>query len=467
MKGHVRPARDKNGNIIKGVYDVVLDIGVDPYTGKRKQKWKRIHGYKEAHQYKRDRIRELEQGVYIADDKMTFGEFALRWLENYAKGKRNSTYESYEMLVKSHFIPAFGHLRLRNINAEVLNNYYQEKLKNGRLDRTGKPTGEPLSPSTVNYHHRVLRRMLKSAVKANLIPRNPTEDAEPPPKNANPRRHFLTSKEARRFLEVARESNSRYYTLYLAAVTTGMRAGELLGWRWSDIDLDRASARVIQTLEKAGREPVFGITKSNAGRHILLVPELVEALRQWKRVVDEERIMLGEKYRDYDLVFTVPGGAPIHDGNLARRDYKPLLEKAGLPPIRFHDLRHSAASILLEMGVHPKIVAEMLGHSQINITMDIYSHAIPGLQKVAVEKMEEALFGDYATRLINVHGIAEKTGLDVQDVLTCLKAFESAGLIDPKRLSKVTESRAATSRPRTHNRPPWLGLHNHRASRLT
>src|SRR5690606_24522579 len=115
--------------------------------------------------------------------------------------------------------------------------------------------------------------------------------------------------------------------------------------------------------------------KSNAGRHILLVPELVAALRELKQKVEEERELMGDSYRDYDLVFTVPGGAPIDKGNLARRDFKPLLERAGLPSIRFHDLRHSAASILLEMEVHPKIVAEMLGHSQISITMDIYSHA--------------------------------------------------------------------------------------------
>lgn len=393
MQGHVRQARRKDGTIIKGTYDVVIDIGRDPVSGRRKQKWKRIHGWKEAHQYLREKIRELEQGTYVADDKITFGEFALKWLQNYARGKRNSTFESYEMIVKKHLIPAIGHLRLRSINAEVLNGYYQQKLRAGRLDRNGRPSGEPLSPSTVNYHHRVLRRILSSAVKANLIPQNPAEKAEPPTKSEQPKRNFLTAQEARHFLRVAKESGSRYYPLYLAALTTGMRAGELFGWRWSDVNLENASARVIQTLEKPGKNPVFGITKSNAGRHILLVPELVAALRELKQKVEEERELMGDSYRDYDLVFTVPGGAPIDKGNLARRDFKPLLERAGLPSIRFHDLRHSAASILLEMGVHPKIVAEMLGHSQISITMDIYSHAIPGLQKVAVEKMGEALFG--------------------------------------------------------------------------
>lgn len=274
-----------------------------------------------------------------------------------------------------------------------MNEYYQSKLKGGRLDRKGKPTGNPLSPTTVNYHHRVLRLIFKSALSSRIISHNPALEAEPPSKNPNPKRNFLTSQEARHFLAAAKAAGSRYYPLYLAALTTGMREGELFGWRWSDIDLERGSARVIQTLEKPGREPVFGITKSNAGRHILLVPELVEALRDWREQVEEEKRLFGEQYRDYGLVFTVPGGAPIDKGNLARRDFKPLLKRAGLPDIRFHDLRHSTASILLEMGVNPKIVQELLGHSQISITMDIYSHAIPGLQKEAVKKMKQALFG--------------------------------------------------------------------------
>lgn len=117
MQGHVRPAKRKDGTIIKGVYDVVYDVGIDPVTGRRKQKWKRIHGWKEAHQYLRERIKEIEQGTYASDDKVTFGEFALRWLEGQADDKRNSTRESYEMIVKQHLIPALGHLRLRAITS--------------------------------------------------------------------------------------------------------------------------------------------------------------------------------------------------------------------------------------------------------------------------------------------------------------------------------------------------------------
>lgn len=404
MKGHVRQAKDKTGRTLRGVWDTVIDIGVDPITGKRKQQWKRVRGTKEqAQEYVDARVREITLGIHTVDDKVTFGAFALKWLEDHAEHRRTRTYISYEMIVKRHLIPFMGHYRLRALSDEVIRDYYRHALTKGKLDRQGKPTGERLSSTTVNGHHRILSMILDEAYRRHLVVRNVAQDVKPPPKGRHQSK-FLSAAQVRKLLAAAKERRSRFLPLYVATVTTGMRAGELYGWRWEDIDLERGVGRILEALEKPGHNPVVDLTKSNAGRPILLVPTLVETLKEWKAKQEEEKALYGAEYQDYGLVFTVADGSPIHHGNLTRRDFKPLLEAAGLPDIRFHELRHSAASILLEMGVHPKIVAEILGHSTTKLTTDTYSHAVVGLQSVAVEAMEKALFGSNADQTTDGNG---------------------------------------------------------------
>ncbi len=309
MRGSVRPAKDKQGNVIKGAYDVIYDLPPDPTTHKRQQKWKRIYGTRrQADAYLNERIQEIEGGTYREPSKISFGEYATQWLDDLS-GLKNSTDESYERTVKKHLIPAMGHIRLRAVDAEALKNYKRFALTEGKRDRKGKLTGEGLSDTSVNNHFRILNLILKSAHREHLIPRNPVQDIDPPPKNKNPKRSFLAVEQARKLLDTAKEQRSRYYTLYLAALTTGMRSAELLGWRWSDINLSKRTVIVYQTLEKSGRHPVFGVTKSKARWQIVLVPELAVALAAWREVQEEEQRLLGEKYRDYGLVFTVPGGA--------------------------------------------------------------------------------------------------------------------------------------------------------------
>jgi integrase len=164
-------------------------------------------------------------------------------------------------------------------------------------------------------------------------------------------------------------------------ITTGMRQGELLGLRWQDVDLAGGTTMVQQTLHRAGANPVFGRPKTERSRRrIVPLPELVSALTLLHVTQSAERVEAGDTWRDYGLVFTVPGGAPISQSNLRKRDLQPLMDKAGVSTIRFHELRHSHATLLLKNGVHPKIVSERLGHASISTTLDIYSHVLPDMQ---------------------------------------------------------------------------------------
>jgi integrase len=300
-------------------------------------------------------------------------EYLERWLRDYVAihVEKQSTRDGYARRVKKHLIPALGAVPLAKLAAARLQEFYRAKLESG------------LSSTSVNDPHRVLHIALESAVKWGLIGRNACDAAEPPKK-----RHVdltaSTPAECQKFLTTARKTGNRYYPVFAAALFTGMRQGELLVLRWADVDLDRALIMVQQTLEKAGKNPRFGTPKTKRSRRTVPIPsELVSTLRTWKAKQNEERLLLGADYRDYRLVLTIADGAPISHHNLTRRDFTRLIAAAGVPHVRFHDLRHSHASVLLAANVHPKIVSERLGHSSIGITMDLYSHATETLQREA------------------------------------------------------------------------------------
>jgi len=200
----------------------------------------------------------------------------------------------------------------------------------------------------------------------------------------------LAPEDILKFLEVAKET--RHYTLFYTALHTGMRLGELLGLRWCDVDLDiMASLSVVQSLYKRSGVCKMVQPKSlRSRRRIALSPSLAILLRQYKGDQQAERILLGRPLRDSDLVFSDPAGKPL-DPSVVSHRFGKLLHKAGLPHVRFHDCRHSHATLLLKAGVHPKIVSERLGHANIGITLDLYSHILPGLQEMAAERFEQIL----------------------------------------------------------------------------
>jgi integrase len=222
-----------------------------------------------------------------------------------------------------------------------------------------------------------------------MVPRNVTDAVEPPrpaPREMRP----LSPVEARKLLDAAQ--GARLEALYVLALYTGMRQGELLALKWQDVDMENATVSVRRTLTRSGGRYTLGEPKTKKSRRsIRLAPRAADALgRHLERQLSEMQ-MLGDAYTDQGLVFTTDTGAPVNPSNLRRRSFAPLLRKANLPRIRFHDLRHTCATLLLGEGTHPKLVQELLGHATVAITLDTYSHVIPGMGDQTARAMQDAL----------------------------------------------------------------------------
>lgn len=252
---------------------------------------------------------------------------------------------------------------------------YRDKLDSG------------LSSATVQKIHTVLHKALAQALKWNMIPCNAT-DAAKAPRPAPEEMRPLTPDEARKLIEAVR--GDKLEALYVLAVHTGMRQGELLALKWENVDLNAGVIRIRHTLARSRGRIALGDTKTKGSRRtVYLTDTAVEALRIHleRQLEDIER--LGDLYRDHGLVFTSGVGTLINPTNLRRRSFAPLLERAWLPQIRFHDLRHTCATLLLSRNVHPKYVQELLGHATVAITLDTYSHMIPGMGNHTARAMED------------------------------------------------------------------------------
>jgi integrase len=265
-------------------------------------------------------------------------------------------------------------LKLTGLSPARLQRFYRAKLDAG------------LSPRTVQYMHATLHRALDRATKWGLVPRNVTEAVDAP-RPARREIQPLSPEQARRLLSEAR--GDRFEALYVLALTTGLRQGELLGLRWEDVDLDSGRLHVRRTLITGGKL-TFGQPKTARGRRsVALAPQTADSL---KAHCDRQRA--AGLYAGDGLVFCTRAGTPIAPQNLVRRYFKPLLKWAGLPDIRFHDLRHTCATLLLGRDVHPRIVQDLLGHAQITLTLDTYSHVLPDMQAGAADAMRDVLEDD-------------------------------------------------------------------------
>jgi integrase len=235
-----------------------------------------------------------------------------------------------------------------------------------------------------------LHRALRHAQRRGLIEKNIAELVDPP-KPQRREMQSLSPEQARRFLSVVR--SDRFEALYVLAISTGMRQGELLGLHWRDIDLEGRSLRVTGSIRYV---PGHGLGVSSpktrsSRRQVMLSQVAVEALDRRREAQRSERTNSGEKWEDRNFVFTSRNGKPIYATNIVNRSFPQLLADAELPRIRFHDLRHTAATLLLGQGIHPKIVSEMLGHASIGITLDLYSHATPTIQREATAAFDRLL----------------------------------------------------------------------------
>ena len=323
-------------------------------------------------------MRDQQQGLPVVADRQTVANYLARWLESSAKPSvKVKTFEGYESICRVRVLPRIGRLPLSKVTALDLQALYAD------LQRAG------LSARSANHTHRVLHLAFGQAVRWNLIVRNPCDGATPP-KARRSEMKVLSSEQVSAFLDGTRGHPA--HALYVLAVTTGMRQGELLGLRWEDVNLDGGRLAVRQALQRQnGAGLVFIEPKTARSRRtIMLSRRAVVALRQHRARQREQRMLARTEWHDLGLVFANAVGEPM-DPSWQRARFYAALSDAGLPGVRFHDLRHSAATMLLTQGVHPKVVSEMLGHATITLTLDTYSHLVPAMHEQAAAAMDTML----------------------------------------------------------------------------
>jgi len=374
MRGHIR----KRGRS----WCVVVYVGRDPTTGKPRYKWFTHGTKKEAEAHLAQIIGQINGGGSIPSTKLRVGDFLDQWLNDYARASVGPvTFRNYADTIRKHLKPQLGHILVARLSPQAIQSYFSRKLDEG------------LSPSSVQTHYLVLHEALHHAVRWGLIARNPADLVDPPRRRKfEPR--IWDEEQTRLFLAEAKRS-SPYYALYLTAIMTGMRQGELLGLRWQDLDLTTGVARIHQTFYRLGGVQIFKEPKTETSkRAVALPPAVVEELLKLRSQQDEYRRLFGSEYaQDLDLVFCQPNGKPLHGNNIVRRDFRAVIERVGLPRIRFHDLRHLHASHLARAGVPPKVAQERLGHATPTFTMRVYTHTLAGMQESAARAIEDLLLG--------------------------------------------------------------------------
>jgi integrase len=372
VRGHVR-RRGKT-------WSIVVDIGRDE-NGKRQQRWHSgFRTEKEAEAKLPEILFQLQRGSYVEPTKKTVAVFMREWLQSARSNTRPSTWTTYQMLSEKHVIPALGSWQLQKLTAAKLDAFYGELLSSGR--RSGKGG---LSPRTVGHVHGVIRLALSQAVRWQLLIRNVADDANPPRKKQSTMKTW-SPEEVRTFLSHVRDDRS--HAAYVLALTTGLRRGEILGLAWRDIDLDAGWLNVRQTVVSVNFKVQISTPKTAAGRRSVgLDRGTVMELRSHRLRQLKERVDLGlDNVKPDDYVFSTPAGHALHPG-LFTDAFDRRVKAAKLPHIRFHDLRHTSATLALAAGVHPKVVQERLGHASISITLDLYSHSVPSLQEEAASKV--------------------------------------------------------------------------------
>ncbi len=370
MKGHIR-RRGKNS------WGVVLSWREG---GRFKQKAFTAHGPKrEAQALLAQKLTEFNAGVLArAPANLTVAQYLDRWLKEFVR-VRPTTYASYEGIVRCHIVPEIGNVPLVKLRPARLQAFYRKLEDKPRADgKAGR-----LSATTVRYTYSVLNIALRRAVRLTLIPRNPVDATDPPLAEKTEQRTF-TEDEARRFLRSV--EGDRFSALYWLALALGLRRGELLGLRWQDLDLAKGLLHVRQSLVALHGRPVVQQPKTERGRRTVeLTPELVAVIQRYRAQQAKAKLFFGQEYKDHGLVFPTERGEPMAPRSLTRQ-FERRLASAGLPRIRFHDLRHTFASLAFP-DADLKTVSSILGHGDISTTADIYSHVLHGHQRRTVRKV--------------------------------------------------------------------------------
>jgi integrase len=372
MQGSIQKHVGKRG----ASWYATVDLPRNPVPGKRRQKRVSAPTKRQCEEKVREILNQADVMLFADADKLTFAEYLVRWLEWVEPSLRPATLRRYRDMLNRHAVPRIGHIKLAKLSPLDLQRLYADRLGSG------------LSSTTVHHLHVVLHGVFKQAVRWGMVPRNVTEMVDAP-RRTFPEIATWNAQQVARFFE----AGDQHYlaAFWRLALLTGMRRGELLGLKWDDIDFERGTLAVRRTLSRGrGGTWELGHPKTASGRRSIALPQsCVSALRKHRVAQNTERLQLGELWDDHDFIFTNRTGGPLHVNSMALQ-FEKLTKATGLPKIRFHDLRHTSATLLLAKGVHPKIVQERLGHADISMTLNRYSHVTPDMQRLAADALDEA-----------------------------------------------------------------------------
>ncbi|TFJ93635.1 site-specific integrase [Lentibacillus salicampi] len=352
-------------------WSYTVDLGIDPITNKRKQKTKTgFNTKKEAQLAAAEIEQQVNEKTYVTVTEKTLNHIIDEWIEVYAKNKmKPSTFENKNMIIRNKIRPILGNKKIKDIEPSEIQSIYNKMLND-----------EGLSTSYARAVHNILSSVFKYAKKWDKIKVNIMEKVDAPvPKYKQIQTWSL--EEVTKFMEIAKDYQT--YIAYVLAIYTGMRMGEILGLRWKDIDLDNGTIHIVQAMIRMGGSYYFDEPKTKgAKRQISITDDVIEALKEHKN--DQEY--------SSELVVTTSIGTPYSQRNLLR-NFNSIQKRADVPKITFHDLRHTHATMLLKLGENPKIVSERLGHARTSITLDIYSHVLPDMQKETAQNFSNYLRG--------------------------------------------------------------------------
>lgn len=376
MRGHVR----KRGT----TWTTVVELPRE--NGKRRQRW--LSGFptkKAAEQAMREALGRVETGVDVEPSKLTVRTYLEDvWLPTVRVRPTTASY--YKLAVRVYIAPRIGSVPLQKLTAPMLNGLYAQ------LEASGRRNGKGLAPRSLRHVHAILRRALADAVAWNLLVRNVAEAAKPP-RNQRPKITTWGAEQLGPFLASVRDD--RLYAAWMVCALTGARRGEVLGLRWTDLDLDTGKARISRALILVDYVPTISEPKTERGRRtIALNPSTVAALREHQARQAVEAAIAGDAWENAEgYVFTDELGRVIHPQSFTDR-FKRYAKAAKLPAIRLHELRHSHATLALEAGVAPKVVSDRLGHATTSFTMDVYADALPAVEETAAAGVAALVLGD-------------------------------------------------------------------------
>jgi integrase len=374
MRGHLRERSP-------GHWAIVIESR-DPQTGKRKRKWHSFKGTKREARIECSRlITEAQRGIGLEPSKVTLAEFLHRWLAHMRPQISPRTHERYTELVTKNIIPALGSVTLSRLHAVQISEAYTRALVSGRRDGKGG-----LSPASVHYQHRVLKKAIGQAVKWGLLPGN-LLDAVDPPRVERTRMQTYDMAQTAEALALARPT--RLYVAVLLALLCGLRRGEITALRWRNVDLEGAQLAIVESTEQTSKTIRLKETKTGRARTVALPSLVVDELRRHRIEQAQELLQIGIRQDGESFVYAREDGQPMQPRSLTHA-WDQFRARTTLPRIRFHDLRHSHATHLLAGNVHPKIASERLGHSKVGITLDLYSHVLPGMQADAAARVDLA-----------------------------------------------------------------------------